>query len=144
VVTNSPILTHDAADKIFRIEELKKRLLNLEDIGRIEDESALLAELVNTGRSKTEALSRWVRYREGYSPSIVRRILEKFPIDEEQEFILDPMCGSGSTQVAAQQAGIASGGTDVSPYAALVSRVKTRSLGLADRHSPAVRRPERH
>jgi hypothetical protein len=133
VVTNSPILTHDAADKIFRIEELKKRLLNLEDIGRIEDESALLAELVNTGRSKTEALSRWVRYREGYSPSIVRRILEKFPIDEEQEFILDPMCGSGSTQVAAQQAGIASGGTDVSPYAALVSRVKTRSLGLADR-----------
>ena len=43
------------------------------------------------------------------------------------------MCGSGSTQVAAQRLGFFSAGTDVNPYAVLVSNVKTRPLRGAQR-----------
>lgn len=125
---NSPILNEEIARRIFNNPDLESVLLSLEDPEIIVDETDLLEKLVNTGRSKDEPLSRWVRYREGYSPTIVHRILEMFPISADSEFILDPMCGSGSTQVAAQQLNIPSVGSDVSPYAVLVSRVKTTPL----------------
>lgn len=124
----SQILTTTLAAKIFRNEDLRERLLQLENSTLISDETTQLAQLVNTSKSRSEVLSRWVRYREGYSPSIVHHILNKFPINSSTEYVLDPMCGSGSTQVACQQSGLASAGTDVSPYAVLVSKVKTTRL----------------
>lgn len=125
---SSPILRRESALAIFRNEELRKRFLALERLDLIEDDSVELSQLVNTTQSKNDALSRWVRYREGYSPLIVKRILEEFPINVVTDFVFDPMCGSGSTQVAAQQMGVVSFGTDISPYAVLVSKVKTTPL----------------
>lgn len=124
----SPILNKSLAKLIYNNQELESIFLRLEDSKKIVDEADALAKLVNTERSRAEPISRWIRYREGYSPTIVHRILEMFPIRSENEFILDPMCGSGSTQVAAQQLTIPSVGSDVSPYAVLVSRVKTTPL----------------
>ena len=125
---SSPVLNPENASEIFRNSALESIFLKLENPKNIIDETAELAKLVNTGKSKNESFSRWVRYREGYSPAIVKRILDMFPIDVETEYLLDPMCGSGSSQVAAQQLGIPSAGSDVSPYAVLVSKVKTSKL----------------
>jgi site-specific DNA-methyltransferase (adenine-specific) len=125
---SSPIYSPELIAKLYRDNALRKTIAGLEDLTKIEDESETLAKLVNTGISKSESLSRWVRYREGYSPTIVKTLLEKFPVNMDDSYIIDPMCGSGSTQVAAQQLGLASAGTDVSPYAVLVSKVKTTNL----------------
>ncbi len=131
-MTSSPILNKHNAEKIFQNSALESIFLKLEDPMKIVDATEHLATLVNIGKSKSESFSRWVRYREGYSPAIVHKILEMFPIDTETQFVLDPMCGSGSSQVASQQLGIPSAGTDVSPYAILVSRVKTTPLSSED------------
>lgn len=130
----SPILKKETARQIFQNPDLESIFLSLEDPKKIIDNSEILAKLVNTNLSRSEPFSRWVRYREGYSPVIVHKILEMFPIALEDEYVLDPMCGSGSTQVAAQQLGILSAGSDVSPYAVLVSQVKTRGLSDSDVH----------
>lgn len=129
---NSPILTQSIARSIFENELLRSRLLANEDSRLIDDKSEELSRLVNTVESRNQSISRWVRYREGYAPAIVHKILESFPIDARSEFVFDPMCGSGSTQVACQQQGIASAGTDVSPYAVLVSQVKTSRKSSAE------------
>ena len=126
MIKRSPILTAKDLQMIYRNVILRNRFQELEDKGIIRDESADLRRLVNFGQSSTEAMSRWVRYREGYSPKIVERILSDFPLSTSKCFVLDPMCGSGSTQVAAQGQSILSAGGDVSPYAVLVSRVKTQ------------------
>lgn len=130
----SPLLDEEILQAIYRDANLSKRLLELENSCDIEDESEILARLVNTSQSKNEVLSSWVRYREGYSPAVVERIIQKFPI-KGGEFLFDPMCGSGSTQVAAQKSNIPSGGTDISPYAVLVSKVKTTPLSKDDLES---------
>jgi hypothetical protein len=129
---SAPILNRENARVIFRNSSLESIFLNLENPSKIVDRTTDLAELVNMSKSKSEPFSRWVRYREGYSPSVVHKILEMFPIDIETQYILDPMCGSGSSQVAAQKIGAASAGTDVSPYAILVSNVKTSRLNLTE------------
>ena len=129
---SAPILNRENAKIIFRNSSLESIFLNLENPSKIVDRTNDLAELVNMSKSKSEPFSRWVRYREGYSPSVVHKILEMFPIDIETQYILDPMCGSGSSQVAAQKIGAASAGTDVSPYAILVSNVKTSRLNLRE------------
>ena len=131
-MSSSPILNKYNASEIFRNPDLETIFLNLETPEKIVDKTDELAKLVNTGKSREEPFSRWVKYREGYSPEFVQRILEMFPINPDNEYIFDPMCGSGSTQVAAQQLSISSAGTDVSPYAVLVSQVKTRLLTKAD------------
>ena len=46
----------------------------------------------------------------------------------ENTCILDPFCGSGTTLVEAQRAGIESIGVDLNPIACLISRVKTTPL----------------
>ena len=131
-MTNSPILNSVNAKAIFQNKSLEEIFLRLENPKEIIDATEELAKLVNTGKSKSESLSRWVRYREGYSPAIVHKILEMFPIDKATEYVMDPMCGSGSTQVAAQQLTVPSAGTDVSPYAVLVSNVKTSQLSASN------------
>jgi len=90
-----------------------------------------LAVLVNTSTSRSQALSRWFRYREAYSPAIVESILNRHPIATDS-FVFDPMCGSGSTQVGAQLLGFRSMGIDVNPYAVLMSEVKTARFRKKD------------
>lgn len=46
----------------------------------------------------------------------------------ENTIILDPFCGSGTTLVEAQRAGIESTGVDLNPIACLISRVKVCEL----------------
>ena len=131
-MTIYPILTRDVARRIYRSTPLANRLVELEQRGAPENHIESLADLVNTRLSRGEPLSRWVRYREGYAPALVSRLMELFPVESPDSFVLDPMCGSGSTQVAAQSRGLKSVGSDVSPYAVLVSESKTQPWGAAD------------
>lgn len=116
----------DLLRQVFASDELIAQLAALEASVEFEDAAAVHAQLVNTALSAHDPISRWVRYREAYSPALVEIVLESMPPEDGP--VLDPMCGSGSTQVAAQKLGLPSVGFDVSPYAVLVSRMKTSPL----------------
>lgn len=97
---------------------------SLEEKWNVIDEIDAFAALVNMSTVASQPFQRWVRYREGYSGQLVKQVLNRYPINAETEFVLDPMCGSGSTLVACQQEGLHSLGLDVNGYAVLASNVK--------------------
>jgi site-specific DNA-methyltransferase (adenine-specific) len=117
----------DILSQVYESKSLAESICMLELKPDFEESSSLHSDRVNTAVSRNDPVSGWVRYREGYSPELVRAILDDFPL-RDGEIVLDPMCGSGSTQVAAQQMRVPSIGLDVSPYAVLVSRVKTTPI----------------
>ncbi len=63
-------------------------------------------------------VQRWYPYREGYSIELVTSFIEKLGISGA---VLDPFSGSGTTLLAARQAGLDSVGIEVNPISVLVS-----------------------
>jgi len=53
-------------------------------------------------------------------------MIERLAIDEDQ-LVLDPFCGTGTTLVESMKRGISSVGIDASPFSCFVSRVKTNA-----------------
>ncbi|MCE4566033.1 hypothetical protein INQ51_17065 [Maribellus sp. CM-23] len=104
----------------LNIEKLEKEFINY-------DETSLFSQLVNTSQSNKLPYHSWMRYREAYSGDLVKELLKRFPIDLK-DFVIDPMCGSGSTMVACNDLGIKSIGLDVNPYAILSSKIKCASF----------------
>ena len=64
------------------------------------------------------SVQRWYPYREGYSTELVTSFIEKLGISGA---VLDPFSGSGTTLLAARQAGLDSVGIEVNPISVLVS-----------------------
>ncbi|MGR2942947.1 DNA methyltransferase [Vibrio vulnificus] len=110
---------------------LESKLQDLERSYRTTDETEFFACLVNMSRSKVQPYHRWIRYREGYAGDLVKELLRRYPVDHNA-WVLDPMCGSGSTLVACKEEGFNSIGLDVNPYAILSSKVKCYSLSSAE------------
>ncbi|GIU51813.1 DNA methyltransferase [Shewanella sp. KT0246] len=102
---------------------LKQTLENMESQFHGRDETGYFSSLVNTSISKKQPYHRWMRYREGYAGDLVKELLKRFPVDKS-DYVIDPMCGSGSTMVACNELNIASLGLDVNPYAVLSTKVK--------------------
>jgi hypothetical protein len=110
----------------------QEELRSLENQYPVKDESHLFSDLVNTARSKREPYNRWARYREGYSGDLVKELIDRSGIDPSKHFVLDPMCGSGTTLVAAAQKGFCSLGLDVNPYAANLASCKLQRYTTGD------------
>lgn len=113
-------------DGVYSNELLARRLNELEFSLNVVDEQQYFEYLVNTSVSKSQPYHRWARYREGYSGYLVQELIRRSSIDSRNHFVFDPMCGSGSTLVAAVQLGFDCLGTDVNPYAVDVTNAKTR------------------
>ena len=54
---------------------------------------------------------RWYRFILSFPPHLVRKYVEKFALSDDQ-CILDPFCGTGTTLVEAKKLGIASIGIE--------------------------------
>ncbi len=80
-----------------------------------------LAPFVNWKENATAPIHRWLRYREAYSPHLIRALALG-------DRILDPFCGCGSILIGAAQEGLASTGIDVNPLAIFAARVKLTPL----------------
>ena len=102
--------------KVSATNEMLAKELESEMMVRLSPE---LRDAVNFVESSTMPVHRWFRYREGFSPAIVKRL-------QSYERIFDPFCGCGTTLIEAKRSGIAAIGTDVNPLAVFVARVKTR------------------
>lgn len=77
----------------------------------------------------------WYRFVLSFPPHLVRDIVEKLNIAEDQ-LILDPFCGTGTTLVEAKKLGIDSIGIEANPVVHFAASVKTDwnvdPMGLAD------------
>lgn len=112
--------------------DLGKKIKQLEDSVLVENEEIYFKNKVNTSTSKFQPYYRWTRYREGYSGELVKELIRRSKIVPEKHFVLDPMCGSGSTQIAAAELGFDSLGLDVNIYAVDLSNSKFIRLNEID------------
>lgn len=78
----------------------------------------------NIARLSETDIHDWYRMVYSYSDQIITDLVEEFGITQD-DLILDPFNGTGTTTVAAKAQGIDSIGTDASPIAVLAGRVKT-------------------
>jgi len=106
-------------------KSLKNSALNQELAETIQSqipvrETPGLRNAVNFDESRTLAVHRWFRYREGFSPAILDKL-------SGHRRVFDPFCGCGTTLIEAKKRGINAVGTDVNPLAVFVAKVKTRN-----------------
>jgi len=84
-----------------------------------------------------EPVYRWVRFKEAYSPRLVRDMLDQMipkrsrHRDEKAPVVYDPMVGSGTSLLVAAERGLPALGADMMPYATFLSSALIRSH-LAD------------
>jgi site-specific DNA-methyltransferase (adenine-specific) len=80
-----------------------------------------LAAFVNWKGCAAAPVHRWLRYREAYSPHLIRKLALGGRV-------LDPFCGCGSVLVGAAQTDRTAVGIDVNPLAVFAARVKLTPL----------------
>ena len=74
---------------------------------------------VNFSGSYEQPIHRWFRYREGFSPSLMKLI-------RRGDRIYDPFCGCGTALIEAARRQVDAIGTDVNPLAVFVASTKSR------------------
>ena len=77
--------------------------------------------------AKEKAVHRWYLFPHSFTDDLVHALIGEWGLDE-QDKILDPFVGAGTTLLAAKEMGIPSSGFDLSPLAILVSNTKTSSF----------------
>jgi len=103
--------------------QYKKILDTLIENFKVSDGS-VFAQLVNFKTNKTTPKHSWYDYKQGYSEQLVKYILNS-ENPSKDNYILDPFCGVGTTNLAAQTMGYKSIGFDINPLAILATEVKT-------------------
>lgn len=77
--------------------------------------------------SKKDSVSRWLKYKEGFSCDLVETLLAEMNI-KEKETILDPFLGSGTTAFSCNTKGINCIGYDILPMSTLAVKAKSHVL----------------
>lgn len=123
----------DAIEKygIYSDINLKNYIYGLEQRFVIKDETDFFNQLVNFSKNKHIPFHGWFKYREGFSHTLIKELLNRSGIGRE-EYVLDPFCGSGTTVVEAALNGYSGIGIDINPMAAFISEVKCRNYTQAE------------
>jgi tRNA G10 N-methylase Trm11 len=113
------------------IEEVLKRAAYFKVInGRYTDYFRIIQK--NVTRSVNQYLTHWIYpYKGKFHPQMIRALLNIIGVGEN-DVVLDPFIGSGTTAIEAQLLGINCIGIDVSPLCVLQSKVKTESVNVID------------
>ena len=116
---------------IYSDQKLQKFVFDLEQKFSVHDQTEHFNQLVNFSGNVDIPYHNWFRYREGFSHTLIRELLQKSEIRRD-EYVLDPFCGSGTTVVEAALNGFSGIGIDINPMAAFISNVKCRSYKEAE------------
>jgi len=81
-------------------------------------------QLVSFQANKTEVLHSWMKYREGFSASLIEALIEELTIDPG-DVILDPFAGSATTLLVAKMLGIDAVGIELLPHCHLAWEAKS-------------------
>lgn len=111
---------------VYSNQQLKDFIYGLETKFEIKDEVEFFNQLVNFSKNKDIPYHGWFKYREGFSHTLVKELLERCGLSDN-EYVLDPFCGSGTTVVEAALNGQSGIGIDINPMSVFISEVKCRS-----------------
>jgi DNA modification methylase len=78
----------------------------------------------NKLRNDDMAFHNWYRFVLSFPPHLVRKYIQKFKLNEEN-ILLDPFCGTGTTIIEAKLNGIRGIGIEFNPMSYFSSKVKT-------------------
>ncbi|HDK26969.1 MAG TPA: hypothetical protein ENG48_07785 [Candidatus Atribacteria bacterium] len=108
---------------------LKKRVAYFKRInGQTTDYEKLIR--FNQTKSINQYITHWFYpYKGKFHPQMIRALLNFIKVKED-DLVLDPFLGSGTTALESQILGINSIGVDVSPVCVLISKVKTQSIDV--------------
>ncbi len=95
-------------------------------------ENEEFSKLVNFEKNKELPIHRWFYYKQGYSNELVKKLIFDSNKIKSNDYILDPFCGVGTTQVSSQHQGIRSIGLEVNPIASFASKVKTMKFDKSE------------
>jgi len=97
-----------------------------------EDRSALTKSYFENGTFSTGYATHGLfPYRGKFHPQLIKALLNIISV-QKGETILDPMCGSGTTNIEAALMGINSYAVDISPFCQFMTRVKFEALTLSN------------
>lgn len=88
------------------------------------NEADILKHQSNVGRLDDVDIHDWYRFVYAYSDRVITGLVDEFDIGQE-DLLIDPFNGTGTTTLAAKKLGIDSIGTDTSPASVLSARCKT-------------------
>lgn len=77
----------------------------------------------NKLRVEDSSIHDWYRFVLSFPPHLVQQYLETFCVDQTS-FVLDPFCGTGTTNVECKKHGVSSWGIEASPLTHFVSKTK--------------------
>lgn len=108
-------------------EQYQKRLSIIKSIDGQTTEQALLEKPSMKQKSWTGVAGAhgWHRYVGRFPAQVVRAIINAFDLGQD-DLLLDPFCGSGTTLVEARLLGVPAIGVEISPLSAMISRVKSK------------------
>jgi len=82
--------------------------------------------LVSFQANKTETLHGWIKYREGFSATLIEILLGKFGL-QPGDAVLDPFAGSCTTLLVAQSLGLDATGIELLPNSHLAWEAKSKA-----------------
>lgn len=118
-------------EKFERLFPVYKKIVDeLQEKYKITD-GKLFNDLVNFKNNKIVPKHNWYEYKHGYSEDLVKNIIYN-ENPNKSDYILDPFCGVGTTNVVSQTEGYKSIGFDINPVAILATQVKTHFYTIDD------------
>jgi DNA modification methylase len=113
--------SHDAA-----CPQIERLALEAAYGGLLEETDDFNRQLVSFQANKSETLHSWVKYREGFSATLVERLLSQFGV-KPGDTVLDPFAGSCTTLLVAQALGINAVGIELLPNSHFAWEVKRQA-----------------
>lgn len=117
--------------KVYDSEELQQFVLSLESKYAIESAQGKYHNLVNFSTNASVPYHQWFKYREGFASELITELISMSGA-LEGECIIDPFCGSGTTNVVAILNGYDTLGLDVNPMSAFIANAKVDHYSQAD------------
>ncbi len=114
-------------NNIYTNNELSTKLCELENKYLFINYIKEYKNYVNFSKNIDEPYHSWFKYREGYSKKLISDLIHEINL-KENEFIIDPFCGSGTTLLETAFKGFNALGIDINPMSAFIAKTKTLSL----------------
>lgn len=116
---------------IYESQELQQFIYNLETKYVIEKAQDHYKNLVNFSTNLDTPYHKWFPYREGFSSQLIKELII-ISGTKPGESVVDPFCGSGTTNVVAALLGYDTLGLDINPMSAFITDAKVSTYSDCD------------
>lgn len=106
-------------------EEKERRRLEEKYVHKLEISEDINRQSVSFQFNKNKRVHSWLKYKEGFSASLVESFIEVMDLRDD-DIILDPFLGSGTTGLVSQMKGYNSVGFDILPTSKIAIQAKER------------------